>query len=270
MNHSKELPFQLSYRDLHSKVARKDLVSRIGGKLTPKRVVLAALGVAAVHTLAGLVGSGGDADASSTNYQDNYQGNSAGIVDKDKTILPQQENERFDVATYIKVADALLDAPNAQGTTFRDQMLMLGYEFGTHEPVGNLFAKAGKEGLFIRRLPTADPKIANEDTNKKTIEWGKQFTVSAFLVVQFKGYDGGTGGFLEVYGLTNPSRITELPKNDKDSTNAPNIVGDKLIEPGYVRIARIFPDGKIEPYAEILNDPGIRLEPPRQNKGLVI
>lgn len=168
---------------------------------------------------------------------------------------------------YINLSDQYVDVsyPEVQPLSIRQLMRAFGHNLSKHQPANEAFMiMAGKDGLYRRSKPTAAEQIPNRDIYDKSIYWGE--TVNGYaLALDEYFHEDGSKAFLDVFILIDPRRVTEIPEDKEDVVNAPNKFEGKLYEPAWARLARVYPDGTIERYATIPEDPGIEnFQPPLQ------
>ncbi len=177
---------------------------------------------------------------------------------------PAQE-QPLTVGAYISASDKYLDSKDSgeDALSFREQMQVLGHKVSNHmlldEPI---IVQAGKEGLYRRLKPTADDALVNRDIYQRSVYWGE--TATAFGII----FDE-TDAYTDIFLLTDPYRVTEIPEAEMTEINADNKVGNKLIEPGYIRLGRMNKDGTTEEYGKIISDPALEVNYP-QVEGVLV
>lgn len=151
--------------------------------------------------------------------------------------------------TYVKSAKESLEKP---GLYFDELSIKKGLEKMGYSDIemeifgaGARKAKAGKEGLAVRTLPTS----IEEFKRIGTLNWGEP--VSWIAEVRVKNEKDNT---VEIFGLLpTPHRISEV--NPFQRPDAPNLFmtqDGKLIQAefAYVRLGKVLSNGKVENYVE--------------------
>lgn len=165
------------------------------------------------------------------------------------TSLVKAENPPFNSFNYVQSADKSLKQEGLyfDEISFRTGLQRMGISIDSFEIFGAepRRAKAGKEGLAVRTLPTS----IEEFKRIGTLNWGE--AVSWIAEVRVKNEKDNT---VEIFGLLpTPHRVSEV--NPFQRPDAPNLFmtqDGKLIQAefAYIRLGKVLSNGKVENYVE--------------------
>ena len=218
------------------------------GSLATLSIVGAVVAVNANRFLPGQTG-GEQSSASSISTKSDQ-----GIQPSDNEVTPILMTDIF-----IKMAKALLETPglNMNPKSVVEQMQEEGCSVGDFEFFGSAarMATASEDGLLIRPVPSLDTK---QFPHQGTINYGKRVSWIAEVAVE------NPDKSISVFGLlSDPYRIT--PVDPDQIPSAPNVFlteeGPIQIEPAYVRLREIAPDGTVTWFVQQDTPAGNRVLP---------